>query len=226
MALTAILFIHAMAHTPANAAADNTLAATARSAFAENPRIIGITTRVQGQAWFLQEGKTHPLTTGTAIPTGSTLQTGENARLQVMLKDESTLTLGENAFFVVDEFLDDLQPAPSAGLKLLQGAFVFAGGITPTDKRPFLIKTPVATIGIRGTSVWGGKVNNTFGVLLLEGNAIVSTATGTITLNTPMQGTFINQKGTDQKAAFAPNSPNLWPKATIDAAVATVSFAE
>jgi len=60
---------------------------------------------------------------------GDRLSTGANARLQVTFRDNSVLTLGEQASVVVDRYLFD--PERSKGeilLKSTQGALLFAGG--------------------------------------------------------------------------------------------------
>lgn len=80
------------------------------------------------------------------------------------------------------------------------------------------IITPVATIGIRGTDVWGGVIDGAFSVLLMEGEVSVTTNGGTVLLDTPGTGTTVTASDT------APAEPVVWADARIQRALATVTF--
>ena len=73
------------------------------------------------------------------------------------LERRHSLTLGENATLVVDEFIYD--PSRSRGqllLRVVKGAFLYVGGrIEGETGAKVQIRTPVAAIGLRGTTVWG-----------------------------------------------------------------------
>ncbi|SLN29437.1 FecR domain-containing protein [Oceanibacterium hippocampi] len=78
------------------------------------------------------------------------VQTQENGRTQLLFLDGSALTVGPNSDIVLDEFVYD----PDAGsgrivLSATKGLFRLVGGKI-SKKTPMLIKTPSATIGIRG----------------------------------------------------------------------------
>ncbi len=78
------------------------------------------------------------------------------------MPDGTQLTLGENATLVVDEFVYD--PFKSRGVlsvRVIKGAFLFVGGRIEGQKDAKVqIHTPVAAIGVRGTTVWGGPIDN------------------------------------------------------------------
>lgn len=76
----------------------------------------------------------------------------------------------------------------------------------------------MATIGVRGTDFWGGPINGTFGVVVLEGTITVTTRAGVTTLRTALQGTDI--AGADAP----PGQVKTWGKAKLDRAIATVTF--
>lgn len=147
-------------------------------------------------------------------------QTASASRLSSQLADGSELTLGENASLRIDEFV--YTPGSKGGrlsLKVLKGPFHFVGGKLDGDnKAEVTIGTRVATLGIRGTRVWGGMIDGAYGVLVLEGRVTVTNQAGRVVLG-PGQGTMI--KGFDSE----PGTVKNWPQKKIDRALATVSMA-
>ena len=79
------------------------------------------------------------------------------------------------------------------------------------------INTPVGTLGVRGTTVWGGAIDGGYGVLVLDGEVTVETAGGRVTLQKGQATMIYDRSG-------APDFPHIWPKAKIDEAVRTISF--
>ncbi|MES2441299.1 MAG: FecR domain-containing protein [Pseudomonadota bacterium] len=91
------------------------------------------------------------------VSLGNDIVTGKASRLQVVLLDRTTFTVGANARIKVDRFVYDPNRQSSAvGLSVGRGAFRFMSG-RPTHNAPgqSSIRTPVASIGIRGTIVDG-----------------------------------------------------------------------
>ena len=182
---------------------------------------IGTVVRVQKNATATYKLDTRPLAQQTSVWFEDLLQTGPGARLAVTLADDTELTLGENGSLLVDSFV--YSPENDKGelaLQVIQGAFLFVGGgIEKTSAAEVSIQTQVGTLGIRGTTVWGGPIDNGFGVLTLAGEVVVSNSAGSVTLN-PGEGTMI--QGPDQ----APQAVKVWPQEKVDRAVATISFAD
>jgi hypothetical protein len=81
------------------------------------------------------------------------VQTGAASQLQILLLDRTTFTVGANARVAVDRFVyDPAANSRSTGVSVARGAFRFMSGRTlrhPTG--PATVRTPVATIGVRGT---------------------------------------------------------------------------
>jgi hypothetical protein len=148
------------------------------------------------------------------------LRTGANARLKVTLRDGTVLTLGENAVVVIDRYVFD--PDRGVGEALLtttEGAFRFVTGrIKQLKDKTITVSTPVAQLGVRGTEFWGGPIDKTYGVLLLDGEITVSNQAGSVTLSTPGQGTDLASAGD------APATPFAWSAERIARAVATVAL--
>jgi hypothetical protein len=134
------------------------------------------------------------------------------------LKDGTQLTLGENATLVVDEFVYD--PYRSRGelsIRIAKGAFLYVGGLIEGEPGAKVqIRTPVAAIGVRGTTVWGGPIDKGYGVVVLSGEVTVTGKKGTVTLKQG-QGTMLFGHGKPQRAA-------AWPAGRMQRAVASISF--
>ena len=81
------------------------------------------------------------------------VRTGAASQLQILLLDRTTFTVGANARVAVDRFVyDPAANSRSTGVSVTKGAFRFMSG--RTAGRPsgsVSVRTPVATIGIRGT---------------------------------------------------------------------------
>ena len=94
---------------------------------------------------------------GDPVFLGDTIETGPDSGLQIMLMDETIFTIGPDAALIIDEFVYD--PESSAGkvtASVLKGAFRFVSGrVAKEEPRNMNVKTPVGTIGIRGTSAAG-----------------------------------------------------------------------
>ena len=101
---------------------------------------------------------------GSPVGLNDTLQTGANARLQVTFRDNTTLTLGENATVVVDRFVFD----PDAGvgeatLNATKGALrMVTGRISDMTNKNIKVKTSFGRCGSRhrflvGTGQWASR---------------------------------------------------------------------
>jgi hypothetical protein len=156
---------------------------------------------------------------GTDVNMKDELRTGPNARLQVTFRDNTVLTLGENASVVVDTYVYD--PDKSTGEAVLQatrGAFRFVTGrLKELKQKKIAVSTPFADIGIRGTEFWGGPIDAKYGILLLTGEVIVSNQAGSVTL-TPGQGTDI------PSPLDAPGEPKAWGGEKIARAIESVAL--
>jgi hypothetical protein len=80
------------------------------------------------------------------------IETGEESATEIIFLDDTKLTLGANAVLTLDRFVYDPNPSrASFVLTATAGVFRFASGKLP--KKSYVIHTPAATIGIRGTIV-------------------------------------------------------------------------
>ncbi len=182
---------------------------------------VGSVTRQQGHVTAVAGGVSRNLAPGAAVERGDTLRTGDQARVEVTFADGTDLVLGEDAVMAVERYVFD--PAAKSGdalLSLERGAFLLtSGALAKLPGRPLAVKTPVASIGLRGTRFWGGPLDETYNVLLFDGAVTVSNAVGGVDLVVPGAGTSLARP--DQP----PSIPLQWGDERIKRAVATVSFA-
>lgn len=160
------------------------------------------------------------VTVDTPLHRGDVIETGDNARALVLLEDDSQFTLGANASFSVDDYVfDAARPAANrARYSVLRGAFLYASGLMTKTAHPDVkIETHYASIGIRGTVVWGGPLDGEYGVLVQEGEVSVETDQGSLRLS-PSQGTHMSGRN------ILPASPAPWNGDRMARAIAMISF--
>lgn len=191
------------------------VAGSASSAFAATAETVGTVTRVHGDAFAINGTERRPLMEGTVLGANDTVLTKDAARLQITMTDGAVLSLGANAAMLLSDVIATRSPAPRGPvMTLIRGAFLLAAPKTLGAE----IKTPVATIGIRGTRLWGGPLDNAMDILLLEGKIDVRNKQGTVILDQAGEGTMI------PKAGDAPHAPTLWSGAKTARAISSVSF--
>jgi hypothetical protein len=182
------------------------------------PDAIGAVDKAQGEVTAAQRGDARNLQADTALYFRDAVRTGAGARFEGKLSDGTVLTLGEKGKLTIDEFVYRPDaPGGKLALSVAKGAFLFVGGkIEAPSGGNVDIKTPVGTLGVRGTTVWGGHIDGGFGVLVLKGEVWLKTKHGTVDLK---QG-----NGTMVYAGKAPSAPAPWTDDRTQRAVATISF--
>jgi hypothetical protein len=178
---------------------------------------VGQVTRLEGRA---ARGDGADLALGAPIHRFETVLTGGLSRLEITFLDQGVLVLGDNARLVIDEYVYD----PGAGrgnvaVSVVQGAFrAVTGRVAELAGKPYRLRTPLATIGIRGTEFWGGTIDGAFGIALLDGaGLIIESAQGRIEIARVGDGTTL-------RPGQAPEAPVAWTADKVGRAVATVAF--
>ena len=148
------------------------------------------------------DGTTVTLSKDSPVYQGDVLDTGAGAAVAIVFIDETEFSLGEDGRMVLDELIfDPTSLEGSSSFSVIQGVFVFVSGeIAANNPDEMMVRTPVATLGIRGTKVAGkaaaeGELN-TVTMMPEEGGQVtgaitVSTQTGTVTLTTAYQTTGV-----------------------------------
>lgn len=188
-------------------------------AFAQDAPI-GAIMEVEGTARITHAGKTSPASIDMPVYLNDTLETGANSKANILFIDDTELTLSDNAAATIDEYIFD--EGSTVGNKgrysLLRGAFLFTSGLMTKNQKPDVtLETVYGSIGLRGTTVWGGQADETYGVLVQEGEVIVTNKRGQVRVPAGM-GT--NLRGRDA----APTAAAAWKPARIEQAVAMVTL--
>ena len=107
-------------------------------------------------------GEISNLSRGMNINTGDSVLTGINGRAQIRMQDGAVFDLKPNTEFLIEEYLynqnsntvaSTLNANENKGFyRLVRGGFrAISGLIGKRNKKNYRVRTPVATIGIRGT---------------------------------------------------------------------------
>ena len=124
----------------------------------------------------------------------------EAGRVAITFEDDSTVKLTEHSKLVIDEYIYDPDPSKSKmALKFASGTARFITGKF-NNKSNISIRTPTAQIAIRGTdfTCTVDELGRSLVILLPDENGIssgeilVSTASGSVTLNKPYQATTVS----------------------------------
>ncbi len=172
---------------------------------------IGVASVVKNEVNGSVGGRTRILQVGTSIFRNEVITTGGDSSAQLLFRDETSLTLGANAKLTLDRFVYD--PNAKSGdiaVSIAQGAFRFVTG--SADPRSYKIRTPVATVGVRGTIVEGylSAITGILVIVVVEGSVEVQLANGTIVTLTAGQSLAINSSGT------VISGPATWTGPTLD----------
>ncbi len=116
-------------------------------------QLIGKIVAVTGKALIQYDGETTPLEVGSPVYKGAILVTDSNSHIEVRFNDDTMLSQSENSTISIDNFVfDDPSDSPSILLNLSEGALrTITGKIAEENPENFEVKSPLATLGIRGT---------------------------------------------------------------------------
>lgn len=100
------------------------------------------------------------------VSLGNDVITAANSMVQILLLDRTSFTVGANARMKIDRFVyDPNRKASAVGASVAKGAFRFMSGkALHANPGQSNIKTPVASIGIRGTIVEGVVGEDAIGI--------------------------------------------------------------
>ena len=150
---------------------------------------------VQMPAWLERGNRVEPLLPGQQVKDGDKVRTGQGARAYIKLPEGSTVKLGEGALLNYQSAVQEDSVFKMA-LNVAVGAFRFTTAeIRKLQKRDVAIMVGNATIGIRGTDVWGRSGKDEDLVMLIEGHVEVQPAQGEALQLTDAMAVFTAPKG-------------------------------
>lgn len=118
------------------------------------PTLAGKVLFIIGQVQAQNLGQVRSLTKGGAVQVGDTLKSGKGATLQLRMEDGGTIVLRPESQLVIESFAYNGKQDGNEhiALTLLAGGFrAVTGNIGHLHKENYSIRTPNATVGIRGT---------------------------------------------------------------------------
>lgn len=133
---------------------------------------------------FAASGVVHAQT--VVATTGQTVSTGSNGQ-QILFRDKTSITAGANSTVTVRRAQYDASGTANVVIDVSKGAFRYITGDTAGSHT---VKTPLSTVGVRGTVIEGYVDVSGYEVFaLMEGAFEVCTSAGCQQVTTP--GTFV-----------------------------------
>ena len=182
---------------------------------------IGSITDFRGGGAIKRGAKTTVASKGSVVEKMDTISTNSQGRFRITFNDSTTVNITENSRLLVDDFVYDGGGSSKGklGLRVALGTVRYASGkVAKTNPRGVNIRTPTATIAVRGTDfvMSVDEAGRSTVVLVPEcynelditkqtaecpnGMIDVITASGVVTLDKPFQATVVENN-------FAPPAP-------------------
>ena len=130
------------------AAAGAVLLLPAASARADS---VGDVVSVVPQANYQRSGAVQELSINDLLEQNDRVITTGEGSAYIHFVDDTVLTVGANSEVVLDKFVFDGDKAKNAVIQITRGTLRFVTGTS--DHSAYQLKTPVATIGVRGTTI-------------------------------------------------------------------------
>jgi hypothetical protein len=181
---------------------------------------VGNVSRITGDKLGSAQAPSAPerkLAVGDPVFAGERIRTGASTVLHIEFTDKSRFTLGPNTEFEVEQYRSAGSSDEAFHSRVFKGAFRFVSGLIAHGKDKMRVRTPVVTIGVRGTHVEaevterqekdGKTVDASAKVMLLEPEGsnkntsiVAENKFGSVVIDKPGYGTVIP----DEKSAPSP----------------------
>ena len=182
---------------------------------------IGTIETVQGTVTAIRaDGSRVTLQNGDQVYQGDVIETAGNGSIGMTFADGTTFSLGNEGRMVLDELIYDPETDEgTSAFSVVQGVFSFvSGSIAKSGSDAMTVRTPVATIGVRGTMVvaTAAQKGEESSITLLQeeggitGEIVVTNQADSQVLNVANQTTTVNS------FFAAPTAPVVLPQSTID----------
>ncbi len=182
---------------------------------------VGVNSAVNPQAMGIPPGgMPRKLVLGQDVVFNERITTETSGQTQVLFVDELTLSVGPNANMVIDQFVYD----PNAGTgklaaSLSRGIFRFVGGKISKQDNAVTMRTPAATIGIRGgVMLLHQAVNGSLEAIFVFGKGLTVTGLNGVSKTIFRPGFEV----TVAKPGDSPSDPAPAPRGRIAALLAAL----
>ena len=136
---------------------------------------IGMVMAMKGQADIKRDTKLISVTNGMDIEKGDEIITKLKTKVQIMLNDDTAITIGPDSSFAFVDYFYDKTKTSKLSMKATRGFFrSVTGKIGKIAPERFKVKTNMATIGVRGTD---------FSALLRDTQSFYKCHSGEITVS-------------------------------------------
>jgi hypothetical protein len=168
---------------------------------------VGKVTEQSGPTEIVRNKKSISSSLNTAVEMNDTVSTAR-AKATLTFEDKTTVKLTEHSKMIIDDFVyDPKKGAGKLGMKMALGTARYASGqIAKNNPQQVAIKTPTASIAVRGTdfSMTVDELGRSLVVLLpscddkgcVTGAIEVSNFGGVVLLDVPYQATLVNSSYT------------------------------
>jgi ferric-dicitrate binding protein FerR (iron transport regulator) len=131
---------------------------------------------------------------GDEVVRNEVVRTGTDSDARLVFRDDTNLSLGPGSTLRLDRTVFDDPKAGDIAIKLTLGAFRFVTG--NSNKEAYEIKTPIATMGVRGT---------TLDILVKKRRNIIVLRSGKVTVCVPAPGKCVDLIHEGDRANVAAN---------------------
>jgi hypothetical protein len=151
---------------------------------------------LKGDVKLTRDGEASRLNLGDNLQEGDKINTYDNSRLQIILEDDTVISIGNNSEYVIESYSDGFRPEMEA--RLNRGFLrTISGEIGKVAPERFKLKTKNSTIGIRGTGWLSYVSGETENYLCFSGTIVVNTPDGVYTI--PAGYMLLGQNGKYKK---------------------------
>lgn len=170
---------------------------------------IGSTNKVINSVQGALDANVRELRIQDGVFSNERIDTGPDSAARLIFEDQTILSIGANSNVVLDKFVFDPDPAKSeVSLSITKGVLRFASGNLPS--RAYMVRTPTALIGIRGTIFeLVVAANGATTVSVVEGAVAVSAAGTTTTVGSGLSSTVAPGAGPTPPAPSPPSPPSV-----------------
>lgn len=125
-----------------------------KGSFAVEARPVGRVVALEGEVDILQAGQEEPEVARlmSYVYLLDQIETMEESKVKILMNDDSVITLSENTHLTIDEFVYSPKKKERRSLfRMLKGKTKFLVGRLLGFRSRYRVKTPTATVGVRGT---------------------------------------------------------------------------
>jgi hypothetical protein len=113
---------------------------------------IGVAAVIRNEVVRVEQARLTPISVGDGVVRNETVRTGADSDAKLVLLDDTNLSIGPSATLTLDRTVfSGGSSYRQLSVRLSAGAFRFISGHSPKDA--YQVRTPLATLAVRGTTV-------------------------------------------------------------------------